>query len=381
LFYDLVFVVAVGSLARTVHDHVTFATLVGFVGPFVAVWWAWIGYTVYVDRFDSDDLLHRALTGVQMLAVAAMAVNAGGAFGATSRGFAIAYIAVRLLLVVFNLRVWRSLPVARPLVGRYALVYVVELAFWFASLAVPPPWRFVLWGIGLAISLTAPFTARRLQMQLPVSRSHLPERFGLFVLIVIGESIIATAAGFDSVVWRGEAALTATFGFLIAFGLWWTYFDIENVATLSRGIRAPSPRLPLFVFAWLYAHLPLVMAIALCGPAVGAAITAGSGPADASLRWLLCGAVATALLSMAVIEYAAHPSLQARDGGLHVLGRTLAGGAALLLGLGGGGLAPVALTALLALLCLLQIVVDTVAGRWHVDEHEPAARVEQPAKL
>ena len=81
LFFDLVFVISIAELVHTLEDYRSLADFLGMAGLFVAVWWAWVGYTVYADRFDTDDLLHRVLVLAGMLAVASMAITVSGTLG------------------------------------------------------------------------------------------------------------------------------------------------------------------------------------------------------------------------------------------------------------------------------------------------------------
>lgn len=84
-----------------------------------------------------------------MLAVAALAIQIPSvAHEESSAGFALAYIAIRVLTVVLNLRAYRHVPLARPLIGRYVAAFSFSVALWTVSLAVPEPWRFVVWGSG-----------------------------------------------------------------------------------------------------------------------------------------------------------------------------------------------------------------------------------------
>ena len=71
LFFDLVFVISIAEVVHTLEDYRSLGDLLGTAGLFVAVWWAWVGYTVYADRFDTDDVLHRVLVLAGMLAVIA----------------------------------------------------------------------------------------------------------------------------------------------------------------------------------------------------------------------------------------------------------------------------------------------------------------------
>src|ERR671937_879089 len=73
LFFDLVFVVAVAQLSLGLGNEVSLHDVLVFAGLFVPVWWAWVGYTFYADRFDTDDAPHRLLMIAGMFAVAGLA--------------------------------------------------------------------------------------------------------------------------------------------------------------------------------------------------------------------------------------------------------------------------------------------------------------------
>lgn len=84
LFFDLIFVVAIAQLAHNLNQDISLSGFLGFVVLFVPVWWAWVGATFYANRFDTDDLCHRLLTAIQIIAVAALAVNIHDGLGKTS---------------------------------------------------------------------------------------------------------------------------------------------------------------------------------------------------------------------------------------------------------------------------------------------------------
>ena len=69
LFFDLVFVISIAEVAHTLEDYRAPADFLGTAGLFVAVWWAWVGYTVYADRFDTDDLVHRVLVLAELIGI------------------------------------------------------------------------------------------------------------------------------------------------------------------------------------------------------------------------------------------------------------------------------------------------------------------------
>lgn len=229
-----------------------------------------------------------------------MAVNVHKGLGDSSAGFALSYVAVRLILVCQYFRAAKHIASAQRLATHYAIGFALAAAFWFLSAWVPLPWRFVLWGVGLLIDLMTPLTAFQVQARLMPHFEHLPERFGLFIIIVLGEAIIAVVNGVAEQQWQVFSVLTAALGFTIAFCLWWIYF--ENVGgTALRMARAESRVSTLQI--WLFGHLPLVLGIAAAGVAVEHCImTEPNLTLPNAVRWLLCGSVAMCLLSLAILH-------------------------------------------------------------------------------
>jgi low temperature requirement protein LtrA len=255
LFFDLVFVVAIAGLSHElVEDHST-AGFLRFAALFVPVYVAWQGYMAYADRFDSDDLAFRGVYFAAMLAVAAMAVLIDDvAGGINSSGFAVAYASLRSLMLALYLRAWRAVPEARPLIRRYGSGYGAAVAIWLASLAVGTPGRYVLWGVALVLELSLPPLSTRIHRLVPTHGSHLPERWALFTLIVLGESVLVVALETADASWRLDSAATAVFGFAAVAAVWWLYFDRQADVVLQGTSPAPV--------VYSYAHLPLLMGLA-----------------------------------------------------------------------------------------------------------------------
>ncbi|MBV6457981.1 MAG: hypothetical protein HONBIEJF_01102 [Fimbriimonadaceae bacterium] len=259
LFFDLIFVAAVAQLSARLTADFTGLGLAKFILLFIPVWWAWVGHTFYLSRFDNDDLGHRLLTMGQMVGVAGMAVYIPAALETAHEGFALSYALVRLLLVAEYVRAGRHIPRVLPLTRRYATCFAIALSFWIVSAWVPVPYAFALWGIGLCIDFYGPLAAGKLHSQFPPHVSHLPERFGLFTILVLGESVIATVLGVAGNV-RGIAGGSAGFiALLLAFMIWWGYFD--GVKAAEHRHLAPDRILSYQV--WLYAHLPIAMSIVI----------------------------------------------------------------------------------------------------------------------
>jgi low temperature requirement protein LtrA len=303
LFYDLVFVAAVAQLARNLGDDYSWLGILRFFVLFVPVWWAWVGHTFYLTRFDTEDVGHRLLTMAQMAAAASLAVHVPAALGASSAGFALSYAAVRFILVAEYLRAGRHIPAARPLTGRYAAGFGAAASLWAISAMVPVPWRFGLWGLALVVDFLTPLTAGLLHVRFPPHLMHLPERFGLFTIIVIGEAVVSVVMGIGTGGLTFVSGLAGMMGLLVAFALWWGYFE----GARGAAVLALSGSRHLWRYQqWLYSHLPLLMGIT--ATAVGVKHIIRLPPGDA-LRypegWLLSISVAACVLALNAIFLAA----------------------------------------------------------------------------
>ena len=366
LFFDLVFVVAVSQLAHNLSDDVSVGGFLGFAFLFIPVWWSWIGVTFYANRFDVDDTGHRILTAVQMLAIAAMAVNIHHGLNESSAGFALSYAIVRLMLVFQYLRVAIHLPLARGLAWRYATGFAIAAALWLLSAFVPITERLFLWGLGLLVDFVTPFTSVKLQARLLPNFEHLPERFGLFTIIVLGEAIIAVVSGVSEQKWNLASVAAAVLGFSVAFSFWWIYFEnVGGSALRSAGTDRHFKTLQV----WLYGHLPLVIGLAGTGVAVEHIIQSQPNIALATAeRWLLCGSVALCLIALAILHrtgviFRCKVRSKYRFGSAIVL---------LMIALVGEPLLPLMVIGLVAVVCVFQVVQDIYQG------HPLSSPLEEP---
>lgn len=300
LFFDIVFVAAVAQVATHLRDDYSPAGVLRFSLLFVMIWWAWLGHTSFSTRFDTDDLVQRSLTWLQMFLVAVMAINATGALDSRdSAGFAAAYSAMRLVLVVQFLRarrIWR----ARPLTTRYAVGCGAAAALWLTSALVAPPLRFWLWTLAFALDVATPLLTTRHLVAVPHDAAHLPERYGLFSIILMGESMVAVMTGMEhQEYWTVRAAGSAVLGMASIVVIWWSYFDVvDAVGHQTLRSRADALRFHL----WTYAHLPLYLGIAVTGVGLEHLIAkATTEQLHTSELVILGGAIATVALSLLLI--------------------------------------------------------------------------------
>lgn len=352
LFFDLVFVVAVAELGALLHDDPTLTGALRCAGLFVPVWWAWICFTVYADRFDTDDVVFRVAMLAAMLGVAALAINVHLAARGDSAGFVLAYAVLRLILFALYERARRAAPEAAPLLGRYLQGFSLALAVWLLSLAFTGTTRYVLWAVAMVIELATPVTTpRSILRSTPLHPGHLPERFGLFTLIVLGETVVTAISESTRIDWTLAAAATAAGAFAVAGCLWWVYFDLLDASQIRRSLVATQ--------VYFNAHLPLVIALTMIGAGAQLAIAGADATRAADpVRGFLLGGAALALLAMVVIELAGER--RAGPDGI----RARVGAAALLALLAAvAGLAPVVLVLLAAAVLVAELIVELRSER------------------
>jgi low temperature requirement protein LtrA len=295
LFFDLVFVGAVAQVAAPLGAELTAAESARFALLFVVIWWAWLGQTVFSTRFGGLDPCERILTFAQICAAAAMAVNSQGALDSRdSAGFAAAYGVMRLLLSIQYARI-RS-RTAPELIRRYLIGCRLSATLWLASAFVPAPARFAVWGIAFLVDVITSIVAETHGTAVPPHSEHLPERFGLFTIILLGEAMSAIMRGMGHhETWPPAAALSVLAGLLVVFQVWWWYFHAIGVAAVRR-VR--SRRQMRRALAWSYAHLPLYLGLVLAGVGFEHMIVSAEPWPDPSL--LITTAIAVGLVIAAL---------------------------------------------------------------------------------
>lgn len=295
LFYDLAFVVAVAVLGGRLGETHDVVGVFSYLAYFLLIWWLWASHTFYADRYDTDDLAYRVLATVQLAAVAIIAASLTAGPAESSRWFAIGYTIARLALLVMYWRARRHVAKTRKLVNGYLIGFGLGAALWAISIFVPESARFSLWSAALVIDLATPWFMRREQARVPLDVSHLPERFGLFTILVLGESIAATVVGLGHVEWHGPSTYTAIMGLIAVTAVWWLYFDNVEGMVVRRDPNSEHDWRPTI---WIYSHLGIAAGLGML--AVGlehAIVDADSGFTDFE-RWLLTGGAALTVLSV-----------------------------------------------------------------------------------
>jgi low temperature requirement protein LtrA len=300
LFFDLVFVAAIAQVGTPLATDYSIHGLSRYAFMLLLIWWAWHGFAMYVTRFDADDRVQRTLTFLQMVAVIFMAANAeDGLDSDSAAGFAAAYAVMRFMLVAQYVRAMR-VPAARALARESALGMTIAAGTWLASALLPAPARYGLWTIAVAIELGLATRGGRHTRALPPDPAHLPERFGLFTLILLGESIVSLMKGIQAQPeWSPAAALSALLGIGLIFAIWYGYFEGAQ-ATAERHVRSRHDARQFAL--WHHAHLPLYLGLVLTAIGVEHIIASGARvPLDGNAAWILCGATTCILVALTAL--------------------------------------------------------------------------------
>lgn len=291
LFYDLIFVVAIAQIAHGLAKHPDGAGLVDYLMLGLPLFWLWIGHTFYADRFENRDISHIFFTFASMLPAVGMALFAHDGRGATATGFALSYAVGRFLLVAAYCRAsYHNREVKQPFMG-IAGGFSVGAAAWAVSAFIDDiALRTALQVGGLVWDFFVPILVAPLMRGLPnFGEGRLRERFGLLMIIVLGESVAGTVNGLADIHHlHWTHGLTAFFAMLFAFGVYFTYFEMV-------------PRLHRIEWRWAsmagnYLHLLLVAAVAATGAGVLATVGHEDQVLADNVRWVLSGALAFSYL-------------------------------------------------------------------------------------
>jgi low temperature requirement protein LtrA len=303
LFFDLAFVLVVAELAIALRNDVTLHGELLFAGLFTVVWWSWVSATLYANRFDHDDVVYRLCKLAGMAAVIGMAASATEATGERFGLFVGCQLLLRVTLLLQYRRAYRHVAAARPVARLYLIGTAVGALLWAVSLLVPRPAAFALWAAALLIEAIVPLLATRHSADVPLHVEHLPERFALFVILVLGESVAGIAHGLHDAAWAPSALPVAVLCFVLAAALWWSYFDLAGARAKRLLNEVGGEHSHRSHDVYVFGQLPLTLALATVGAGVELAVVqSGAGEVPAGTRILLAGGVAVYLVAMTITD-------------------------------------------------------------------------------
>lgn len=310
LLFDLTFVVAVAQiasqLAHAVADGHAGETIFPFLSVFFAIWWAWNQFAWLASAFDNDDALYRVLTMVQMGGVLVLAAGVPRAFEGEFLGVTVGYLIMRVGLVAMLLRAAHDDSQHGATARRYAIgISVVQLGWLLRLFFIPAEFLLLAFPVLALAEMLVPVWAARAG-ELQWHPHHIAERYGLFVIILLGESVLASTSAVQLGIDAGitpQLVIIATAGLVLLFALWWIYFSEPAGEGLSHN-RDRS-------FFWGYGHYVVFAGLAAIGAGLEVAVESAVHHLEAS-DLVVCLAIAVPLAAVLLTIWLAHAPLVER---------------------------------------------------------------------
>ncbi|MFF8832528.1 low temperature requirement protein A [Streptomyces sp. NPDC015131] len=281
LFFDLCFVVAVAQagvqLVHAVAEGHAGDGIAHYAMVFFAIWWAWMNFTWFASAYDNDDALYRVVTFVQIAGVLVLAAGVTRAFEDDFFVMWLGYVVMRLALASQWLRAARGASGAeRTMALRYAGGVALCQVGWTALLLVPDGARAWVLLVMVVAEMAVPVLAER-DFSSSWHAHHIAERYGLFTIIVLGETIAAATVAVKTGVEENDALddllPIAAGGLLLIFAAWWVYFVVPAHRRLLSNRQA---------FLWGYGHYLILASAAAIGAGIEVAVEQVTGKAHLS---------------------------------------------------------------------------------------------------
>jgi low temperature requirement protein LtrA len=262
LFFDLVFVYAITQVTLLMSDDPTWGGLGTGLLVLAALWWAWTGYAWLTNALEPEEGAVRGGMFAAMAAMLVVALAVPEVFDANAVLFGVAYLIVRLLnLLLYAIAGKRDPDLLRAVLRMIPFATVAPLILVAAGFFDGRP-QAALWIVALAVDYLGVLIGRGQGWR--VSPAHFAERYGLIVIIALGESIVAIGVGAAGVSLTAGVVSAAVLGIVVIGSLWWAYFDVYAVQAqrqLSETSGAERVRIARDYFSYL--HLPMIAGIVL----------------------------------------------------------------------------------------------------------------------
>ena len=287
LFFDLVFVFSITKIVELLHGHVTWPVIGQALIAFWMVWWAWTQFTWALNAADTSHPTVQLATLAATAVAFFMVATVSGAFGARAMGFAVSYVAVRLLGLGIYVWVASADPRQRAAVRLFSAAALPGLAAAVIGATQGGATQTTWWAVAIALELVAAVVGGR-QEGWNLHAPHFCERHGLFVIIALGESLIVAATGLSRDVWSSALLIDAVLAVATACALWWSYFGKAR-GWLEEGLHAhhgsQQSRMARDAFSLL--HIPLIVGVIAYAAAIEAILSHPHEPLALDMRLLL----------------------------------------------------------------------------------------------
>lgn len=310
LFFDLVFVIAVTQISHALLEHMSWRGALEAALLLAAIWWAWIDTAWITNWLDPAKLPVRLMLFVLMAIGLVITSSLPEAFGERGLSFALAFAVFQMGRTLFALWAMRHDRGLFVNFERITIWYAVSAVLWVIGGFADGDTRLIVWLVALAIDTAGP----ALGFAVPglghaatrdwnVDGGHMAERSGLFVLIALGESVLATGIGFTELAWTPEIVLAMGASLLQAIAIWSIYFG-EHAERASHAIAHSTD--PGRLARVAYTYVPILIVAGIIVSAVGDELTLAhpAGHTDWSVALVLVGGPALFLLGATLFKLA-----------------------------------------------------------------------------
>jgi low temperature requirement protein LtrA len=255
--------------------------------PMVVVWWMFSAFGWLTNAVRPDAVPVRLLLNLAMMAFFIMGLSVPHAFEPQGWAFPVAYLAVVAIHCLVYLTA--SAPSARRAILRNVPFNATAGVLVLIAPHLPEMWSWVCWAAAVPILYLSPFLGHI--RGFVIEPHHFVERHALLLLVVLGESVVAIGIGAESPPSHAvdlPLAIGVVLGIAVAAGLWWVYFDGDEVRAEAEFEKADEPRRQhLAYYAFTGAHLAMVVGVIL----VAAGITDALRHFNDHVNpwWLGCG--------------------------------------------------------------------------------------------
>jgi low temperature requirement protein LtrA len=288
LFFDLVFVFAVTQVSELLHGDHSWAGVYKALVVFVPIWWSWVGTTIHANARDVDNPVDRLGVFAVGLCSLFMALAVPEAYGDRGLLYGAMYLLLRVILAML---VFRDTAVV---VNAFSVAVVVTGPLLVAGGLLHDGWRLALWTAAAAIDLSVPRLIRRRLATVRFAAGHLPERFGLFVIIALGESIVAVGRSAEPDLLTPARLSAVAAAYALTCSLWWLYF-VYSASALRQALSAAAVQTDIIRPVLAYAHVVLIGSIITIAVGLAEVTAHPEDHLDLSVAALLAGGCAAYL--------------------------------------------------------------------------------------
>lgn len=291
LFFDLVFVFGLTQLTAMLSHDRSAETLLRVGLVFAVLWWMHGGYAWLTNALPPHRTAHRLLVFLGMGGFLTMALVTPEAFDEVGAGVILGLGYLTVVLVHAGLLLTQ--PAARAGIMRVAPLNVLAALLLIGAGLVSGPAQYAPWLAVLGLHTVTPFLTGMHRWHV-VRPTHFVERYGLLVIVVFGESVVAVGIGASSLPVDGGLVLVALLGLALAVAMWWTYFggDEDERAEQVLASAPASRRARIAVATYFYAHIPIVLGVILASAGVETAVGHPFARLPLSAALVLSGGVA-----------------------------------------------------------------------------------------